>query len=150
MVASEVRNLAQRSAGAPKEIKQLIDVSIDKIGAGAALAERAAHTMHEIIAAAGKVNHVMSDNSEASREQSGGIGQVNDAVVQMDQVTQQHAALVEQAAAASLEEQTDSLPAALSIFKLGTTSATLPPAAPRPVPVPVRAVVAPQQARLAR
>jgi aerotaxis receptor len=154
VVASEVRNLAQRSATASKEIKQLIDVSIAKIGAGAALADRAGTTMLDIIGAVGKVNAVMNEISAASREQSAGIGQVNDAVTQMDQVTQQNAALVEEAAAAaaSLEEQTDSLVAALAVFKLDTASGKTVPALRRAAPVApaAPAVPASRQRQLAR
>jgi aerotaxis receptor len=128
VVAAEVRNLAQRSATAAKEIKQLIDVSIEKVDAGSVLAARAGTTMQEIIVSVGKVNQVMGEISEASREQSAGIAQVNDAVTQMDEVTQQNAALVEQAAAAaaSLNEQADNLNAALRVFKLDSRARQAP------------------------
>jgi aerotaxis receptor len=128
VVASEVRNLAQRSATAAREIKQLIDVSIEQIDAGTALAARAGATMEEIIVSVGKVNQVMGDISAASREQSAGIAQVNGAVTQMDEVTQQNAALVEQAAAAaaSLHEQAGNLISALRVFKLDSRGGKAP------------------------
>ncbi|GAA4014697.1 methyl-accepting chemotaxis protein [Actimicrobium antarcticum] len=120
VVASEVRNLAQRSAGAAKEIKHLIDVSVEKIGTGTTLAEHAGSTMREIIASVDRVSSIMAEIAAASREQSAGIGQVNDAVTQMDEVTQQNAALVEQAAAAagSLQDQTLKVQQTLTVFKL--------------------------------
>ncbi|ACC72142.1 methyl-accepting chemotaxis protein [Paraburkholderia phymatum] len=111
VVAGEVRSLAQRSASAAKEIKELIGDSADKVESGSALVGRAGTTMDEIVQAVRRVTDIMGEISAASEEQSGGIEQVNRAVVQMDEVTQQNAALVEQAAAAaaSLEEQTRSL-----------------------------------------
>jgi aerotaxis receptor len=120
VVATEVRSLAQRSAAAAKEIKHLIDVSVENIDAGTLLAEHAGTTMQEIIASVGSVSSIMNEIAMASREQSSGIGQVNDAVTQMDEVTQRNAALVEQAAAAagSLQEQTVKVVQALTIFKL--------------------------------
>ncbi|AMP10518.1 sensory box protein [Collimonas arenae] len=120
VVASEVRSLAQRSATAAKEIKQLIDASVKKVEAGTVLAEHAGVTMREIIESVQRVSSIMSDIATASREQSSGIAQVNDAVTQMDEVTQQNAALVEQAAAAagSLQDQTMKLEQALTVFKL--------------------------------
>ncbi|MBN3752805.1 HAMP domain-containing protein [Paraburkholderia sp. Tr-20389] len=111
VVAGEVRSLAQRSASAAKEIKELIGDSADKVQSGSTLVGRAGTTMDEIVQAVRRVTDIMGEISAASEEQSGGIEQVNRAVVQMDEVTQQNAALVEQAAAAaaSLEEQTRSL-----------------------------------------
>ncbi|HEX9172179.1 MAG TPA: methyl-accepting chemotaxis protein [Telluria sp.] len=137
VVASEVRSLAQRSATAAKEIKQLIDVSIEKVDAGTMLAARAGNTMREIIASVEKVNQVMGDISTASREQSAGIAQVNGAVTQMDEVTQQNAALVEQAAAAaaSLQEQADHLISALRVFKLDSRGARHRPENSRPLAI---------------
>ncbi len=128
VVAAEVRHLAQRSGAAAKEIKQLIDVSMEKIEAGTTLAGRAGSTMEDIIVSVGRVNQMMGDISTASREQSAGIAQVNDAVTQMDEVTQQNAALVEQAAAAatSLQEQADNLIAALRVFKLDNAAQVAP------------------------
>jgi aerotaxis receptor len=120
VVASEVRSLAQRSATAAKEIKDLIEDSRDKVDAGTILAERAGKNMDEIIQSVKRVNQIMSEISSASKDQSEGISQVNSAVTQMDEVTQQNAALVEQAAAAaaSLNEQTGQTNAALALFKL--------------------------------
>lgn len=120
VVATEVRNLAQRSATAAKEIKQLIDLSVERIDAGTELAEHAGTTMQEIIGSVQGVSSIMSEIASASREQSSGIAQVNIAVTQMDEVTQQNAALVEQAAAAagSLRDQTLKMVQALTVFKL--------------------------------
>ncbi len=120
VVASEVRSLAQRSAGAAKEIRQLIHDSVGKVDAGNQLVRNATTTMDEILGSVGRVTDIMSEISAASQEQSAGIEQVNQAVVQMDQVTQQNAALVEEAAAAaaSLEEQAARLSQAVSVFKL--------------------------------
>jgi methyl-accepting chemotaxis protein-1 (serine sensor receptor) len=111
VVAGEVRSLAQRSASAAKEIKELIGDSVDKVQSGSALVGRAGTTMDEIVQAVRRVTDIMGEISAASEEQSTGIEQVNRAVAQMDEVTQQNAALVEEAAAAaaSLEEQTRQL-----------------------------------------
>jgi len=119
VVAAEVRNLAQRSAAAAKEIKQLIDESVHKVDAGNRLVNDATVTMSEIVKSVRHVNDIMSEIAVASREQSNGITQVNLAISQMDEVTQQNAALVEQAAAAaaSLEEQTVHLTRSISVFK---------------------------------
>jgi len=120
VVAGEVRSLAQRSASAAKEIKELIGDSADKVHSGSELVGRAGTTMDEIVQAVRRVTDIMGEISAASEEQSGGIEQVNRAVVQMDSVTQQNAALVEQAtaAAASLEDQTHQLQAVLSGWKV--------------------------------
>ncbi|MFL9902978.1 methyl-accepting chemotaxis protein [Paraburkholderia fungorum] len=120
VVAGEVRSLAQRSASAAKEIKELIGDSVDKVQSGSALVGRAGSTMDEIVQAVRRVTDIMGEISAASEEQSGGIEQVNRAVVQMDEVTQQNAALVEQAAAAaaSLEEQTRQLQAVVNVWKV--------------------------------
>ncbi|MBY0243800.1 MAG: PAS domain S-box protein [Burkholderiaceae bacterium] len=124
VVATEVRNLAQRSAAAAKEIKDMLAVSASRVNAGVTLAERAGDTMEEMIASVRRVTGVMGEIAAASAEQSTGIEQVNTAVLQMDEVTQQNAALVEQAAAAavSLEEQTANVVQALDVFKLVATS----------------------------
>ncbi|SEA09203.1 methyl-accepting chemotaxis protein [Paraburkholderia sartisoli] len=128
VVASEVRSLAQRSAGAAKEIKGLIGESTARVEAGADLVERSGSTMTEIVDAITRVSAIMSEIAAAALEQSTGIDQVNLAVAQMDEVTQQNAALVEQAAAAasSLEDQARRLTAAVAVFHTGTgTQASL-------------------------
>ncbi len=120
VVASEVRNLAQRSAGAAKEIKDLIGNSVDKVESGSRLVDEAGKTMQEIVSSVTRVADIMSEISAASIEQSTGIEQVNLAVTQMDENTQKNAALVEEAAAAaeSLEEQSQTLSRAVSVFRL--------------------------------
>lgn len=120
VVAGEVRHLAQRSAGAAKEIKELIGASAEKIATGNRLVDEAVQTMSEIESSVKKVTGIISEIAVASQEQSQGIGQVNAAIAQMDQVTQQNAALVEQVAngATQLELQTDGLSQAMSVFKL--------------------------------
>jgi methyl-accepting chemotaxis protein len=137
VVAAEVRNLAQRSANAAKEIKALISDSVGKVETGSKLVESAGRTMEEIVASVKRVTDIMAEISAASQEQSGGIEQVNTAVTEMDKITQQNAALVEEAAAAakSLEEQTGGLVAMVADFTLaeGTKTATRP-AATRPAP----------------
>jgi len=137
VVASEVRNLAQRSAGAAKEIKELIGNSVEQVNAGTALVHRAGTTMEEVVASVRRVTDIMGEITSASREQSTGIDQVNEAIAQMDQVTQQNAALVEQAAAAaaSMQEQAGQLAQAASSFKLGADAMArwaAPPAKPAP------------------
>ncbi|MBB1635702.1 methyl-accepting chemotaxis protein [Cupriavidus sp. UME77] len=121
VVATEVRSLAQRSAGAAKEIKGLIGASTSRVASGAELVERSGTTMAEIVSAIARVSDIMNEIAAASAEQSSGIDQVNVAVAQMDEVTQQNAALVEQAAAAagSLEEQARRLSAAVAVFRIG-------------------------------
>ncbi|NLP65672.1 methyl-accepting chemotaxis protein [Paraburkholderia sacchari] len=120
VVAGEVRSLAQRSSAAAKEIKGLIDTSVERVHAGSALVDEAGRTMAEIIGAVQRVTDIMGEISAASQEQSGGIDQMARAVTQMDEVTQQNAALVEEAAAAaqSLEDQASRLRAAVAVFKL--------------------------------
>ncbi|CAN5889385.1 methyl-accepting chemotaxis protein [soil metagenome] len=120
VVASEVRNLAQRSAAAAKEIKTLIGDSTDKVDAGSKLVNETGSTMAEIVDRARQVTDIMAEIMTASQEQSAGIGQVNQAISQMDQVTQQNAALVEEAAAAaeSLQQQAASLAQVVGVFKL--------------------------------
>jgi methyl-accepting chemotaxis protein len=120
VVASEVRVLAQRSAVAAKEIKELIGNSVSKVDAGAALVDEAGATMGEILDSIKRVTMIMSDISSASREQTMGIDQINNAIVQIDEVTQQNAALVEEAAAAaaSMQSQTTSLAELVAVFKL--------------------------------
>ena len=123
VVAAEVRNLAQRSAAAAKEIKNLIGDSVEKVDVGTKLVDDAGKTMEEIVNAVKRVTDIMSEISAASNEQSQGIEQVNRAIANMDEATQQNAALVEQAAAAaeSLEEETQSLTQSVSVFKLVET-----------------------------
>ncbi len=130
VVAAEVRNLAQRSAAAAKEIKQLISDSVNKVDGGTKLVEEAGRTMDEVVSSVKRVTDIMAEISAASTEQSTGIEQVNQAIIQMDEVTQQNAALVEEAAAAaeSLQEQADNLNQSVSVFKIedshrGTQSA---------------------------
>ncbi|MDQ5906622.1 MAG: methyl-accepting chemotaxis protein [Pseudomonadota bacterium] len=142
VVATEVRSLAQRSAAAAKEIKGLISDSVEKVESGSRLVDQAGRTMEEVVTSIGRVAAIMTDIAEASREQSSGIEQVGLAVTQMDEVTQQNAALVEEAAAAaeSLEEQARSLLEAVSVFRLSEgqqqasgNRASAPAATPRPV-----------------
>ena len=139
VVASEVRSLAQRSASAAKEIKSLIHDSVSKVEAGSELVENAGSTMSEIVDSVQRVATIMSEITNASAEQSGGIEETNRAITHMDEMTQQNAALVEQAAAAaeSLEEQALSLANAVAQFKLSQDvrpAASLAAAAPRVVP----------------
>jgi methyl-accepting chemotaxis protein len=107
VVAGEVRSLAQRSAEAAKEIKSLITASVERVEQGTALVDKAGATMTEVVTAIRRVTDIMGEISAASSEQSAGVGQVGEAVTQMDQATQQNAALVEEmaAAAASLNTQ---------------------------------------------
>jgi methyl-accepting chemotaxis protein len=121
VVASEVRNLAQRSAAAAKEIKALIAESVDTVHAGARIASDAGSTMEEIVSAVKRVTNIVGEIATASHEQSCGIEQVNEAVTHMDQMTQQNAALVGDSAgsAESLEAQAKLLSDALSIFQIG-------------------------------
>jgi methyl-accepting chemotaxis protein len=120
VVASEVRSLAQRSASAAKEIKVLIDDSVSKVGAGTTLVESAGETMTEVVSSVRRVTDIVAEISAASQEQSVGIDEINRAVTQMDEVTQQNAALVEEAAAAaqSLQDQARNLSQVVSVFKL--------------------------------
>jgi methyl-accepting chemotaxis protein len=124
VVASEVRSLAQRSASAAKEIKQLIDDSVGKVEAGTRLVGQAGSTMDEVVASIRRVTAIVGEISNASVEQTHGIEQINLAISQMDHVTQQNAALVEQAAAAAgaMQEQAGKLADAVSIFKLDQTA----------------------------
>ncbi|MGX4640308.1 methyl-accepting chemotaxis protein [Massilia sp. SYSU DXS3249] len=140
VVAGEVRNLAQRSAAAAKEIKTLIDDSVNNVAAGAKQVDRAGATMSEIVRSIEHVTTIMADIANASEEQSAGIEQVNAAIVDMDRVTQQNAALVEEAAAAaeSMQEQAERLAEVVSTFKLdevaaapGRPQAAAQPANPR-------------------
>ena len=120
VVAAEVRNLAQRSAAAAKEIKTLIGDSVDKVEVGAKLVDQAGSTMQEIVDSVKRVTDIMSEITAASSEQTDGIEQINQAISQMDEVTQQNAALVEEAAAAaqSLQDQAANLSQVVSVFNL--------------------------------
>jgi methyl-accepting chemotaxis protein len=121
VVATEVRNLAQRSAAAAKEIKVLIGDSLDQVQTGSKLVEQAGATMRDIVDSVGQVAAIMQDITNASQEQSLGIAQVNQAITQMDDTTQQNSALVEEAATASvsLQDQAQNLAQMVSVFKLG-------------------------------
>jgi len=134
VVAGEVRSLAQRSANAAKEIKGLIGETVSRVDNGSALVGQAGKTMDEIVQAVKRVTDIMGEISAASAEQSSGIEQVNQAVAQMDEVTQQNVALVEQAAAAagSLEEQAGCLQAAVATFRLAADEMSAAPSAVRP------------------
>ena len=130
VVASEVRTLAQRSAGAAKEIKALIGDSVEQVNVGTRLVQEAGSTMGEVVGSVARVTEIMAGITMASREQSAGIDQVNMAIVQIDQVTQENAALVEEAAAAaaSLQEQAAKLAEAAAGFRLNRHSARPAPA----------------------
>src|SRR5471032_2313684 len=154
VVASEVRNLAQRSAAAAKEIKVLIGDSVDQVDAGSKLVAQAGSTMTEVVASVQRVTDIMGDISSASAEQSDGIEQVNHAVAEMDQVTQQNAALVEEAAAAaaSLQDQAAALADVVRIFKLGKGQQAVPAriasrGAAKVAPIRIAAVKRPPAAR---
>ncbi|GAE55350.1 hypothetical protein XPR_1985, partial [Xanthomonas arboricola pv. pruni MAFF 301420] len=142
VVASEVRTLAQRSAGAAKEIKHLIDDSVGKVAQGSSLVQQAGTTMAEIVASVQRVTDIMGEISAASQEQSSGIEQVNLTVTQMDEATQQNAALVEEATAAAraMEEQAGQLTEAVAVFKLSHAGR---PAAIAPAARPVVSAVTP-------
>ncbi|OEZ97369.1 methyl-accepting chemotaxis protein [Duganella sp. HH101] len=131
VVASEVRNLAQRSAGAAKEIKELIGDSVNKVDAGSKLVDEAGQTMDLIVTSIRQVADIMGEITAATQEQSNGIEEVNQAITQMDEMTQQNAALVEEAAAAaeSMQEQAELLAQAVSIFKLSNDESGRRPAA---------------------
>jgi len=131
VVASEVRSLAQRSATAAKEIKELIGDSVAKVNAGTALVDQAGATMEQIVSSVRKVQDIMVEISEAGQRQSEGIEQIGQAIDDMDQMTQQNSALVEEASAAaeSLTDQTGQLSGALAVFKLDNTPKLGAPAA---------------------
>jgi methyl-accepting chemotaxis protein len=142
VVAAEVRSLAQRSAAAAKEIKTLIGDSVDKVDNGSKLVEQAGRTMDEIVTSVKRVTDIMAEITAASQEQSLGIEQVNQTITQMDEVTQQNAALVEEASAAarSLEEQAGGLMNSVAKFRLDGAQAdslhstNIPQLSERPVP----------------
>jgi methyl-accepting chemotaxis protein len=151
VVAAEVRNLAQRSATAAKEIKLLIDNSVQKVDLGSRLVNQAGSTMSHVVDSIKRVTDIMSEITAASQEQSAGIEQINQAIIEMDDVTQQNAALVEEAAAAagSLQDQAGNLTQVVSVFKLNnmkaqTAQTAIPAPAARvtttvrvPIPMPV-------------
>ena len=146
VVAGEVRNLAQRSAEAAKEIKSLINASVERVEQGTLLVDKAGTTMTEVVGAIRRVTDIMGEISAASSEQSQGVSQVGEAVTQMDQVTQQNAALVEEmaAAAGSLSHQAQALVGAVAVFKLSTDQArasqgNTPAAHPAPAAAPASA-----------
>ncbi|HEX7645351.1 MAG TPA: methyl-accepting chemotaxis protein [Burkholderiaceae bacterium] len=128
VVAAEVRNLAQRSAGAAKEIKALINDSVEKVDAGGKLVDEAGDTMDEIVTSVKHVADIMGEITAASQEQSSGIEEINRAIAQMDEMTQQNAALVEQAAAAaeSMQSQVGKLAESVAVFKLQEGDAATP------------------------
>jgi methyl-accepting chemotaxis protein len=144
VVAAEVRNLAQRSAGAAKEIKGLIGDSVDQVNVGTKLVQQAGATMSEVVQSVARVTHIIGEITSASREQSVGIDQVNEAIAQMDQVTQQNAALVEEAAAAaaSMQEQSGRLAEVAARFRLDAGHGRAGAGAPVPVQKPAVAVKA--------
>ncbi|WP_411881079.1 methyl-accepting chemotaxis protein [Polaromonas sp. YR568] len=158
VVAAEVRNLAQRSAAAAKEIKTLIDDSVSKVEEGSSQVAQAGRTMDEIVDSVKRVTDIMAEITAASQEQTSGIEQINQAITQMDQVTQQNAALVEEAAAAasSLQEQAGNLLQVVSVFKLDggralhaapqrAASVVRPAATPRQPPQARKAIAAPKR-----
>ncbi|HEX5338891.1 MAG TPA: methyl-accepting chemotaxis protein, partial [Gallionella sp.] len=144
VVAGEVRNLAQRSAAAAKEIKTLIGDSVEKVEGGSKLVAQAGQTMEEIVTSIKRVTDIMSEITAASAEQSQGIEQVNTAITQMDEVTQQNAALVEEAAAAaeSLEEQAQNLSVSVGTFKVDDKGGT---AVARRAPAQIAHAAAPRK-----
>jgi methyl-accepting chemotaxis protein len=147
VVASEVRNLAQRSASAAKEIKTLITDSVEQVEAGRKLVDEAGEAMEDIVTSVQLVADIISGTAAASQEQSSGIEQVNQAIAQMDQVTQQNAALVEEAAAAaeSLQDQAAKLTEAVSVFKLEGASHGVQPVSPARQGTPARAIASPKK-----
>ena len=142
VVASEVRNLAQRSASAAKEIKVLIGDSVEKVEAGNKLVSTAGTTMDEVVASVHKLTSIVGEITTASREQEMGIEQINEAITSMDTVTQQNAALVEEAAAATsaLQEQAGKLAQAVSVFKLDEMASAATAAPVRKMTRPVAAL----------
>jgi methyl-accepting chemotaxis protein len=163
VVAAEVRNLAQRSAGAAKEIKTLIGDSVEKVDLGSKLVDEAGKTMDLVVSSVQQVADIMAEITAATQEQSNGIGEINEAITQMDAMTQQNSALVEQAAAAaeSMQEQAHHLHEAVSIFKLSDDAPSAASVAPsaakhapvmrppvsRPAPKPPMAKIVPKPAR---
>jgi methyl-accepting chemotaxis protein-1 (serine sensor receptor) len=128
VVATEVRNLAQRSAGAAKEIKGLINDSAEKVRVGSSLVDQSGKALADIVDSVKKVTDIVAEIAAASQEQSAGIDQVNHAVLQMDEMTQQNAALVEEAAAAAraMHEQAGELSRQVGFFQLGESAGDVP------------------------
>ncbi|MGZ5202210.1 MAG: methyl-accepting chemotaxis protein [Telluria sp.] len=145
VVASEVRNLAQRSAAAAKEIKQLIGDSVQQVNEGTTLVQQAGSTIKEVVDSVARVTDIIGEITEASREQTAGIDQINEAIAHMDRSTQENAALVEEAAAAatSMQEQADRLSKVVGSFRLAAAHAAPAPVvasrALAPVAAPKRA-----------
>jgi methyl-accepting chemotaxis protein len=133
-----VRSLAQRSAAAAKEIKELINNSVEKVEIGTKLVDQTGDTMHEVVTSIKRVSDIVAEIAAASEEQSSGIEQVNEAIMQMDNVTQQNASLVEQEAAAAeaLRELAQNLAHTVSIFRLGNEEMAVRVPAPAPAPAP--------------
>jgi methyl-accepting chemotaxis protein len=165
VVAGEVRTLAQRSAEAAKEIKQLINASVERVEQGTTLVDQAGHTMEEVVQSIQRVTDIVGEISSASQEQNAGVRQVSEAVSNMDQTTQQNAALVEESAsaAASLRQQADQLLNAVSVFRtassapvaavsqlVATPVARAVPMAAKPLPRPAPAKALPKPAAAAR
>ncbi|WP_269106687.1 methyl-accepting chemotaxis protein [Massilia sp. TS11] len=148
VVAGEVRNLAQRSAAAAKEIKALIGDSVSKVREGSTLVEQAGVTMEEVVSSVRYVTDIMGEITSASQEQSAGIAEVSGAIADMDDTTQQNAALVEQAAAAaaSMQEQAAKLARVVSVFKLNEHDLPRAPLTPPPAAAPRAVAAAPKPA----
>jgi len=144
VVAGEVRNLAQRSAAAAREIKGLIEDSGSKVANGSKLVAQAGDTMREIVDSVERVTGIMAEISAASQEQTSGIEQINAAILQMDTVTQQNAALVEEtsAASAAMQEQADKLAQAVGVFRLDVVEESARPKAPAVKPAAARPALA--------
>ncbi|WP_404302020.1 methyl-accepting chemotaxis protein [Alicycliphilus denitrificans] len=141
VVAGEVRSLAGRSAEAAKEIKQLIGASVDSVESGSAQVEQAGRSMQEIVQGVRRVSDLIGEITASSTEQRDGIGQVNQAVANLDQMTQQNAALVEEstAAAAAMHEQAQRLAQVVAVFNVGGHAVAAPRAAARPLATPAAA-----------
>jgi methyl-accepting chemotaxis protein len=144
-VAGEVRNLAQRSAGAAKEIKDLIRDSVEKVNAGTNLVNESGKTLEDIVSSVKRVTNMIEEISVAAQEQSSGIEQVNSAITQMDEMTQQNAALVEEATAAgeAMAEQSRGMMNLMDFFTLSNSAANMSAGyvnSPSPVAAPVRSV----------
>ncbi len=152
VVAAEVRNLAQRSAAAARDIKSLIGQSVEQVTHGTTLVSDAGKTMGDIVDSVKRVTDIMSEIAAASIEQRSGIEQVNQALTEMDGVTQQNAALVEQAAAAaeSLQNQAASLAEAASLFRIADAHRGTAPQRMLPTELPRSTTTMPRQSRLAQ